>query len=79
LSTLFQSRGLSHTETATVFLPYLSKYFTGGLPPWAADIGLFPGSSAVVGHGQVLAVDAVADDEEEMCADAEELIIEEFD
>jgi len=43
LSRLFQTRGLSHTELATVFLPPLCKFFSGSLPQEAVEIGLFPG------------------------------------
>lgn len=77
---MFQSRGISRTELATVFVPFASKFFSGSVPHQAVEIGLFPGSCPVrndLGH-KVDPLDeaAVAEADED---DAADLVIEEFD
>ena len=82
LSRLFQTRGLSHLEMASVFLPHLSKFFSGSIPQDAVEIGLFPGSAPLKGdHRRELDLLQPGNsvDEVDPVDDAKDFVIEEFD
>lgn len=93
LSSLFQSRGLSHSELSTVFLPSVAKSFPACLPPDAVEIGIFPGSAPLnvknsgnsgnvdrkVINSELDNGDAVDDENDAHDDDADDLLIEDFD